>query len=92
VEVGRRSDIAGEPLFGALLGLAAGSTGVAVVEVPTPAPGTFETARLTYVSPSTGVIIGQPLTILLGALTGPGVQFNFDAVRLFAAPLAGGGP
>jgi hypothetical protein len=90
VEVGRRSDIAGEPLFGALLGLAAGSTGVAVVEAPTPAPGTFETARLTYVSPSTGVIIGQPLTIQLAAATGPNVQFNFDDVRLSAAPAPGG--
>jgi hypothetical protein len=91
VEVGRRSDIAGQSL-GFLVGLAVESTGVASVGAPMPAPGTFETARLTYVSPSAGAIIGQPLRIQLGAVTGPNVQFNFDAVRLLAAPLGGGGP
>lgn len=55
------------------------------------AEGTFSTSTVTYVSSATNSLLGQPLEIrLINLLQGPGIEVDFDDVRLTAKAIPRG--
>jgi hypothetical protein len=53
------------------------------------AEGTFSTSTVTYTTSATDLLLGKPLEVrLINLLQGPGIEVDFDNVRLTAQPLA----